>query len=121
MRFITLLFSTTVVLLVFAALSPSTAIACGENKVCCTEKKTQDCENTPLKNSNDKQTCGGTCNDNTCHCPQVLLNLITDLPTEQVQVLPWRLILEKQSKADWYFLNKIPAAVYLSIWLPPKI
>ncbi|MFN4254585.1 MAG: hypothetical protein ACK4Q5_06230 [Saprospiraceae bacterium] len=43
------------------------------------------------------------------------------LPAEHFQILTWLPLTETRTKADWYFLNKIPAAVYLSVWLPPKI
>lgn len=108
--------------LAFFALPTTAAFACGRGADCCTKevkKAAKNCCNAHGDHE-EKKGCGGDCGKKGCPCPSSALGTPTALPAEH-PALAQRLSTETRSKADWYFLNKIPAAVYLSVWLPPKI
>jgi hypothetical protein len=109
----------------FTAMPSMSAFACGKSgscgnnetqenttpqKSCCAEEQAQPC--------GDEKDCAGDCGGKGCQCASsfthvpLLLHSIEN-PISPVAFLP--------KKAIWYYLNKIPNAVYLSIWLPPKI
>lgn len=112
----------------FSALSSTPALACGGSKGCCkketakTVRKT--CCNTSEQTGCDfcktHKGCKGNCSGKSCPCSHSTNSGFQAFLTQGVFVCP---LPEDPSftKADWYFLNKIPAAVYLSIALPPKI
>jgi hypothetical protein len=111
----------------FTAMSPVSVFACGKSSGC---GKKETCENTTSKKSccsaekeqaqpcGDERDCAGDCGDKGCQCAasfshaQLFIQLVENL-LSPIAFLP--------KKATWYYLNKIPNAVYLSIWLPPKI
>jgi len=111
----------------FSAAPTAAAFACGTGADCCkkeakTERKAC-CQQTeghaaPCQKHKD---CGGNCGDNGCPCPSHSTTCGFQ-PPALMSFEPSRLsVPDALTKADWYFLNKIPAAVYLSVWLPPKI
>lgn len=109
--------------LAFSAMPMAAALACGEGADCC-KKEVKEASKSCCEAHNDrpeKDNCGGDCGNHGCPCPAPAPNAHSALPAEHFQI-PARLpIAETRSKAGWYFLNNIPAAVYLSVWLPPKI
>ena len=109
----------------FTAMPSMSAFACGKSgscgnnetqentthkKSCCAEENEQPCGN--------EKDCAGDCGGKGCQCAssfshaQLFIQLFENL-ISPIATLP--------KKATWYYLNKIPNAVYLSIWLPPKI
>jgi hypothetical protein len=107
----------------FSAMPTAAAFACGKGADCCKKEVKKEgktcCE--AHGDHSKKDDCGGDCGKKGCPCPHPAPNAPSALPADHFQI-PARLPLaETRSKADWYFLNKIPAAVYLSLWLPPKI
>lgn len=120
------LLTSILLMLAFAVAPTSTALACGGSESCCKkegqkEKGENSCSDNETENSNpcnEKKDCGGDCGNKGCHCP-------TTFSTAQLIVsLPIKFALSNfcpPKKAAWYYLNKIPKAVYLAIWLPPKI
>jgi hypothetical protein len=69
--------------------------------------------------SNDEESndgCGQDCGDSSCHCPiSINLPVFLDEP-----VLSFRSNFITTNK-EWAYIQPVPAVVYLSIWLPPKI
>lgn len=106
----------------FAAMPTAAAFACGEGVDCCktaVKKERETCCDTHSDRP-EKDGYGGDCRKHGCPCPHPAPNAPAALPAEHPFFAQGSLTA-RRSKADWYFLNKIPAAVYLSIWLPPKI
>jgi hypothetical protein len=125
MKFLTSLFLTIFLTFVFSATLTTETYACGVD--CCkTEVKTQESNQSCCSSSSEdaqpcseKNDCGGDCENNGCHCPQTItFAKIALISSDFCLIFPFFAPL---SKADWYFQNTIPSAVYLSIWLPPKI
>lgn len=107
----------------FAAMPTTTAFACGKGADCCktaVKKEGKTCCDTHGDHP-EKDDCGGGCGKKGCPCPHPAPSAPSALPPAHNPFYAPHLCIEQQSKADWYFLNKIPAAVYLSVWLPPKI
>ena len=127
-RFFTLITLPFLLAVAFATLPVSTALACSGDSACCKKEvkqpqkernccATKQAKSHPCKKQNDTD---GHCGKKSCPCPQSSPAPAAALPAEiQLgRLLPYS---KPQTKAGWYFLTKIPAAVYLSIWLPPKI
>lgn len=107
----------------FSAMPKSAAFACGKGADCCKKEDKKERKSCCDAHGDrpEKDGCGGDCGKKDCPCPHAMPYASSALPADHFQT-PTRLPLaETRSKADWYFLNKIPAAVYLSLWLPPKI
>ena len=114
-------------MLAFAAVPSNKALACSGKKDGCQKEvqkekeKQSTCEkeaghSSPCKHKGD---CGGKCGDKGCDCPAAFPTAQTAFTSIDFTLRPpTRYLL---SKADWYYLHKIPNAVYLSIWIPPKI
>ncbi|MBL7780781.1 MAG: hypothetical protein JNM22_06150 [Saprospiraceae bacterium] len=126
MKFLSSIFLPFALMLVFLAAPTSNAFACGGGESCgkreeqkgSQEKSCCSQETDYSKPCNDKKDRGGDCGKKNCHCP-------TTFSHGQIAVAaPLKLALPiycLPKKAAWYYLNKTPSAVYLSIWLPPKI
>jgi hypothetical protein len=126
MKFLTSILLTVALMLAFVAAPTSTAFACGGSENCCKnggeeEKGNNSCCENETENSNpcnEGNDCGGDCGKKGCHCPVTsshapgLLSHHSKLPHP---------FFDLSQKAVWYYLHKIPKAVYLAIWLPPKI
>ncbi len=110
---------------VFFALPIPAAVACGGGSDCCKKEiktDTKNCCQTDAACSDSPQqqdNCGGDCGKQGCPCPQVAFGL-AGLPVE-IQTCAAFPAPGIASKSVWYFLNRIPKDVFLSIWLPPKI
>ena len=107
----------------FSAMPTAAAFACGKGADCCKKEDKKERKSCCDAHGDrpEKDGCGGDCGKKDCPCPHAMPYASSALPADHSQI-PARLPLaETRSKADWYFLNKIPAAVYLSLWLPPKI
>jgi hypothetical protein len=69
--------------------------------------------------SNDEESndgCGQDCCDSSCSCP-ISINLPVFMGEP---VLSFRSNFITTNK-EWAYIQPVPAVVYLSIWLPPKI
>lgn len=123
MQILTSMIFSFALMLAFVSAPADTAIACSKGgnctkmevkKNCCGEK-----DDDHFKPCSKKDGCDGECGQKGCRCPQTCsVGQFLDTPI-QFALNPF--ISHFSSKADWYFLNKIPAAVYLSVWLPPQI
>lgn len=102
----------------FAAMPTTTAFACGKDEDCC--KKEVKKEGKTCCDVYGERPEKDDCGKHRCPCPPAP-SAPSALPTDHFQISERLPLGEVHSKADWYFLNKIPAAVYLSVWLPPKI
>jgi hypothetical protein len=111
----------------FTAMPSMSVFACGQSGG-CGEKET--CENTTHKKSccaeekeqtqpcSDEKDCSGDCGAKGCQCASSFSPVPLFIPLLENLLSPTAFL---PKKATWYYLNKIPNAVYLSIWLPPKI
>lgn len=107
----------------FSALPTTAASACNKGAGCCNNeavKVPKTCSEA-YGDRSGKNGCGGDCGNQDCPCPHPAPNALSALPTDHFQTPTQLPLVETRSKADWYYLNKIPAAVYLSVWLLPKI
>ena len=123
MRFLTAISLPFLLVFAFSAMPTTAAFACGTGANCCkkeVKKEADSCCKSHGENEK-KKDCDGDCGKKGCPCPHPASSAPSALPATNVQFSPSQPRIEQQSKANWYFLNKIPAAVYLSIWLPPKI
>ena len=103
----------------FSAHPTNNVSACGGEDSCCKKEPREDDTDTCCKTDQTKQNpCKG--DKKGCPCPYSSSNTPSALPDDFPfsQKLP---AIGCNSKAAWYFLNKIPPSVYLSVWLPPKI
>lgn len=131
MKFLFSIFFSFLLVFVLVALPTSNASACGgacckkeqkevkkEKKNCCSKKKKK-CNDTK-ENQEDKNGCGGDCGSTGCHCPSPTFHFsaISIIRAFDLQAVISDFYLPKTS---WYFDEKIPNSVYLSLWLPPKI
>lgn len=132
MKLLSSIFFSFALVIAFVALPSSNAFACGgscckkeqqevkkdkeiKEKSCCCKKKKDNKEE-----KNDKKGCGGDCGSDGCHCSSSTFSfgaatLICQISLQSVATdfyLP---------KTNWYFDEKMPNSVYLSVWLPPKI
>ena len=109
----------------FVAAPTGEAVACESGGGCCKKEAKSEqkscCSDNGDQSSpcDDGDGCGGDCGHKGCHCPPTC-------PVAQIANIPVRPALNPPTptlsgKAAWYFINKIPCAVYLSIWLPPKL
>lgn len=126
-RFLTTISIPIMLVILFTGFS-TTAVACAGSGGCC-KKEVKTSEKSCCKKANsldktckDHTACKGSCGDSGCPCPQSSCTSNFQALASAVFVFPnsWD-ASDIHTKADWYFLNKIPAAVYLSVWLPPKI
>jgi hypothetical protein len=125
MKFFACIFLPFILTFVFGAMPNSNVYACESN--CCkkevkTKETKQNCcskDNENTQPCSEKKDCGGDCGQQGCHCPSAFFPVISTVFLVDLPVLPT--FNAPLSKADWYFQNTIPSAVYLSIWLPPKI
>jgi hypothetical protein len=126
MKFLTSILLPVALMLAFVAAPINTAVACGGSESCCKkggekEKGNNSCCESKTDNSkpcNEEKDCGGDCGKKGCHCPSTFSTAQLAVP------IPLKLAFPNfcpPKKAAWYYLNKIPKAVYLAIWLPPKI
>lgn len=86
-----------------------------KKKSCCSKNK-----NTQTKDEETEDGCCGKCNGEGCQCSSSNFHFgtinITQLHDYQQIALDSFLY-----KTSWYFNKKMPNAVYISVWLPPKI
>jgi hypothetical protein len=126
------LFSSLLVLL-FLALSPGNALACGdsndEKESCCTSQN----DSKPAHCSSNSDVCseshpGQTCPDEDgcgqCHCPGCGSigggfsgGCLLDLPQEIGSLIEHG----DSRRQAFYFADHMPEDVYLPIWQPPQI
>lgn len=102
------------------AVPTSAALACGNNAETEKTEETSSCQQAKKgccgNNQDESEDCGGACGNDACHCP-VSINIplfLNDL-TSSIQV-----DFNRVNSMCTYVLH-LPKAVYLSIWLPPKI
>ncbi len=131
MKFLFSIFFSSVLVFVLVALPTSNASACGgacckkeqkevkkEKKNCCSKKK-KNC-NDNKENQDDKNGCDGDCGKKGCHCPQQT-SYNTSMISPIIELKFPKHNYSYKSQTNWYYLEKIPNSVYLSVWLPPKI
>jgi hypothetical protein len=126
MKLLTPILLTVALMLAFVAAPTNTAIACGGSGSCCNKEvqkeqtKNACCMSGKEGSSscNKEKNCGGDCGKKGCHCPTIFSVTPMAVPTATKLVL---LNFSPPKKAAWYYSNTIPNAVYLAIWLPPKI
>jgi len=101
----------------------TTAFACGKDGDCCKKELKKEGKTCCDAHSErpEKDDCGSSGSEHHCPCPHPAPSTLSALPADHFQISERLPLAEARSKVDWYFLNKIPAAVYLSVWLPPKI
>ena len=101
--------------------------ACGGNKSCCkmmgkNGSKSKCCCFKDLqkqKSCNKNQKEGGNCNGKGCPCPQISSNIQLGTISKQLDLcLPDYFV---SYNIAWFYILEIPTAIYLSIWLKPKI
>ena len=119
----TSIFFTFTLIFAFVAVPTNSAYACGGgSKSCCKKevKKDDDTKECCGKKGKNKKDCDGGCGKKGCHCPQQTSHNTTIIAPIIVITLPKHNFSYK-SLSNWYYLEKIPNSVYLSLWLPPKI
>lgn len=75
-----------------------------EKKTCCNNRE------------KDNDNCGGACDYSSCHYPSTI-NIPTSFNDFELSYTNNYRFLNN----DWAYVQHIPKAIYLSIWLPPKI
>jgi hypothetical protein len=126
MKFFAPIFLPLVLMLVFGLVPTTNVRACGNE--CCETTAKKDaknlkncCENdggqnTPCEKNHD---CGGHCHGNSCHCGPIFSFIQPKNDGVRVDLrFSFSFI---STKAGWYFKQKIPTDVFLSIFLPPKL
>ncbi len=127
MKLIASIFFTFALLFAFVAASTTSAFACGaSSKSCCKKevkeetKKDNDTKSCCDKKGKNKKDCSDDCGKKGCHCPQqTWSNALMIAPIIEMKLSKHN--FSYTSKTNWYYLEKIPNAVFLSLWLPPKI
>jgi hypothetical protein len=126
MKFFANLFLPIVLMLVFGLLPTTNVAACGND--CCKKEtkkaaqKSSECcqkganKDAPCEKNND---CGGDCQGNSCQCAPIIIFISPKNEVGWVDLKPTYFVIS--TKANWYFLQKIPTDVFLSIFLPPKL
>lgn len=123
MKLITSIFFTFALIFAFAAVPTNSAYACGgDSKSCCKKevKKNDDTKECCGKKGKNKKGCDGDCGKKDCHCPQQISHNTSIIAPIIEMKLPNHNFSYKPL-TNWYYLERIPNSVYLSLWLPPKI
>jgi len=107
--------------LIFLVIPTSTILACENSsdkaEVVSTSCSKQD-DHSEKKSCCDSgdESCDGFCNNNSCHCP-VSVNTPIFKNNYQSKLNNNFKLLDN----NWAYVQLIPKAVYISIWLPPNI
>ncbi len=127
MKFFTSIFFTLSLMFAFVATPTNSAYACGgDSKSCCKKEvknettKGNDTQNCCGKKGKNKKGCDGDCGKKGCHCPQQTSHN-TSIIAQIIEMKFPNHNFTYKSLTNWYYLEKIPNSVYLSLWLPPKI
>jgi hypothetical protein len=123
MKLMTSIYFTLALMFAFVAAPTNSAFACGGgSESCCKKevKKDSDTKSCCNKKGKNKKGCDGNCGKKGCHCPQQTCSNASIIP-QIIEINFPKHNFSLKSQTNWYYLEKIPNSVYLSLRLPPKI